>query len=170
MKEFDFVKLTLWIALALTAALGGTYVWLGMKLKQLDLDVKSVEGEAKNVGRITHDLKTLDEMKRNDKLKDDSVVGIHSYFAEQARSTRGIARRPPRGIGTLDGRTATPYPARASAISVWGAPLSSSTSGRMFATWQAASNQSREPKSRRRSSSDSSDSSAISMTARRARG
>ena len=103
------------------------------------------------------------------KRRGSHAIAIHPPTGTP-RSTRGITRRPPRGIGTLDGRTATPYPARASAISVWGAPLSSSTSGRMFATWQAESNQSREPKSRRRSSSDSSDSSAISMTARRARG
>lgn len=85
MKEFDFVKLTLWIALALTAALGGTYVWLGMKLADLDRDIKIVESDSKSVGRLTHDLKTLEDMKRNDKLKDQSSEGIHAYFAEQAR-------------------------------------------------------------------------------------
>jgi hypothetical protein len=86
MKEFDFVKLTLGIAVALTVALAGTYVWLGMKLHDLDRDILMVENTCKDVGRLTHDLKTLEEMKRNDKLKDATDVGIHSYFAEQART------------------------------------------------------------------------------------
>lgn len=86
MKEFDFVKLTLWTAVALTAALGGTYVWLGMKLTALDADIKLVTSASTEVGRLTHDLKTLEDMKRNDKLKDESAEGIHAYFAEQARN------------------------------------------------------------------------------------
>jgi hypothetical protein len=85
MKEFDFVKLTLWTAVALTAALAGTYVWLGMKLTALDLDIKVVDAASKEIGRLTHDLKTLDQMKREDKLKDESSEGIHAFFAEQAR-------------------------------------------------------------------------------------
>jgi hypothetical protein len=88
MKEFDFVKLTLGIAIALTVGLGGVYVWLGMKLRDLDRDIQMVELTAKDVGRITHDLKTLEDMKRTDKLKDATDVGINSYFAEQARQAR----------------------------------------------------------------------------------
>jgi hypothetical protein len=88
MKEFDFVKLTLGIAVALTVGLAGTYVWLGMKLRDLDSDIKQVELVAKDVGRMTHDLKTLNDMKQNDKMKDDSVDGIHAYFAEQARQAK----------------------------------------------------------------------------------
>jgi len=85
MKEFDFVKLTLGIALALTVGLAGTYVWLGMKLNELDGDIKVVEVDSKEIGKLTHDLKTLGDMKLNDKLKDESDGGIHSYFADQAR-------------------------------------------------------------------------------------
>ena len=57
---------------------------------------------------------------------------------------------------------AMPYAAWASATSVEGAPLSRSTRGRMCATWQAASNHSREAKSRRVRSSGASTSSPIS--------
>lgn len=85
MKEFDFVKLTLWIAVVLTVGLGGTYVWLGMRVAALDGDIALVERNSKDVGELTRDLKTLEEMKRNDKLKDESSDGIHAYFAEQAR-------------------------------------------------------------------------------------
>src|SRR5689334_13851966 len=85
MKEFDFVKLTLWIAVVLSVGLGGTYAWLGVKLGALDGDIKMVEAASKDVGELTRDLKTLEEMKRNDKLKDESAEGIHAYFAEQAR-------------------------------------------------------------------------------------
>jgi hypothetical protein len=113
MKEFDFVKLTLGIALALTVGLAGTYVWLGMKLRDLDLDIKVVESSAKDVGKLTHDLKTLGDMKLNDKLKDDSDGGIHSYFADQARFAKidpneDYALRPREAETSKDG-TYTDY-------------------------------------------------------------
>jgi len=86
MKEFDFVKLTLWIALALTATLGGGYVWLGTKVRQLQQDIVEVEAIARRVGSVAKDIKALDEQKRNDKTPDSTQqFGIHSYFAEIAR-------------------------------------------------------------------------------------
>jgi hypothetical protein len=84
-KEFDFVKLTLWIALVLTAALGGGYVWLGMKLDDLGTDIKAAESVCRRVGQIAHDITTLEEEKRTDKTPDYTDIGINSYFADCAR-------------------------------------------------------------------------------------
>ena len=85
MKEFDFVKLTLWIALVLTAALGGGYVWLGMKLEELDNQIKGATAACRRVGQIAHDISTLEEEKRTDKTPDYTDIGINSYFATCAR-------------------------------------------------------------------------------------
>jgi hypothetical protein len=86
MKEFDFVKLTLWIAVVLTAALGGGYVWLGTKVAQLQLEIREVESIARRVGSVSKDISALEEQKRNDKTPDASVqAGIYSYFANIAR-------------------------------------------------------------------------------------
>ncbi len=85
MKEFDFVKLTLWIALVLTAALGGGYFWLGMKLDDLDKDINAAKTACRRVGQIVHDISTLEDEKRNDKTPDYTDIGINSYFAACAR-------------------------------------------------------------------------------------
>jgi len=84
-KEFDFVKLTLWIALVLTAALGGGYVWLGMKLDELGKQIDDAKTACRRVGQIAHDIATLEEEKRNDKTPDYTDIGINSYFATCAR-------------------------------------------------------------------------------------
>jgi len=84
-KEFDFVKLTLWIALVLTAALGGGYVWLGMKLDLLTTQIRNAETTCRRVGQISHDIQMLNDEKQNDKTPDYSETGINSYFATCAR-------------------------------------------------------------------------------------
>ena len=85
MKEFDFVKLTLWIALVLTAALGAGYVWLGFKLDELDKQIVATKNLCSRVGQISKDYRTLDEERKNDKTPDPGEAGINSYFAECAR-------------------------------------------------------------------------------------
>jgi hypothetical protein len=90
-KEFDFVKLTLWIALVLTAALGGGYVWLGMKLDLLSTQITKTEAVCRRVGQISHDIRTLSEEKQNDKTPDYTDIGINSYFADCARG-KDVAR------------------------------------------------------------------------------
>lgn len=88
MKEFDFVKLTLWVAMALTAGLGGGYVWLGTKLDRLQADILNVERIAKDIGARSRDIATLREERNKDKTRDKTQEGIHSYFAEQARQCK----------------------------------------------------------------------------------
>jgi len=55
------------------------------------------------------------------------------------RWTKGTARTRSRGTTIDEEITAMPYPSRANAMIVWGAPLSNSTRGRMCATLHAAS-------------------------------
>jgi hypothetical protein len=90
-KEFDFVKLTLWIALVLTAALGGGYVWLGVKLDDLSTQIRNAETTCRRIGQISHDIRTLNEEKQNDKTPDYTDIGINSYFADCARG-KDVAR------------------------------------------------------------------------------
>ncbi|HET6163327.1 MAG TPA: hypothetical protein VFG37_06635 [Planctomycetota bacterium] len=85
MKEFDFVKLTLWIALVLTAALGGGYFWLGMKLDELSTQIRNAETTCRRVGQISHDIRMLNDEKQNDKTPEFNETGINSYFATCAR-------------------------------------------------------------------------------------
>ena len=84
MKEFDFVKLTLWLAGVLTLGLAVGWYWIGMKTEQTEKDIKDVERICKSVGLIAKDIKTLEKEKRNDKTPEQSdTSGIHTFFQKQ---------------------------------------------------------------------------------------
>ena len=90
MKEFDFVKLTLWLAGVLTLGLAAGYFYLGHKAQKAERDIKSIELICKDVGLLAKDIKTLEDEKRSDKLIDvTDTSGITSYFYQHARK-RGI--------------------------------------------------------------------------------
>ena len=86
MKDFDFVKLTLWIAGALTIGLAALYFWLGLRIDKVNGDIKRIEGVCKTVGLLAKDIKTLVNEKKNDKTPDTSA-GIHSFFMTQAQNS-----------------------------------------------------------------------------------
>ena len=81
MKEFDFVKLTLWISLASSAALGGGYVWLGDEIVERGEQIESAETTCHRVGQIAHDLAMLEQEKRAESTPDYPDVGVNSFFA-----------------------------------------------------------------------------------------
>ena len=84
MKEFDFVKLTLWLAAVLTLGLAVVYFVFGNLITKMDRDIKLIETACTEVGLITKDIKTLEDEKRNDKTPDSSDSAIHTFFLKQA--------------------------------------------------------------------------------------
>jgi hypothetical protein len=100
-KEFDFVKLTLWLAGVLTLGLGVGYFLVGNWTAQTERDIKSIERVCKDVGLIAKDIKTLEDEKRNDKTPEQSDTGgIHTFFQAQGR----LARIQPNTDYTLKAR------------------------------------------------------------------
>lgn len=86
MKEFDFVKLTLWLAAVLTIGLAALYFWLGVRIERTNDEIKNIERTCKTIGLLAKDIKTLETEKKNDKTPDTSA-GIHSFFMSQALSS-----------------------------------------------------------------------------------
>lgn len=86
MKEFDFVKLTLWLAGVLTLGLAVGWFVIGGWTEQTEKDIREVEKICKSVGQTARDIKTLEKEKRNDKTPEQSdESGIHTFFQEQGR-------------------------------------------------------------------------------------
>jgi len=85
MKEFDFVKLTLWLGGVLTLGLAIGYVVLGRKVQSTTRDIAAIERACKEVGRVAKDIKTLEEEKRSDRTPDQTdTSGIFTFFQTQA--------------------------------------------------------------------------------------
>ena len=84
MKEFDFVKLTLWLAAVLTLALGVGYFVVGGWITKMDRDIAQIKTICTQVGLVAKDIKTLEDEKRNDKTPDSSDAAIHTFFLKQA--------------------------------------------------------------------------------------
>lgn len=85
MKEFDFVKLTLWLASALVAGLCVLWFLLGGWTAGVEQHIRQVEGRCKEIGQLSKDINTLGEEKRNDKTPDnENSSEIYSYFANNA--------------------------------------------------------------------------------------
>lgn len=80
MKEFDFVKLTLWLAGVLTLAAGAGYLALGVAIERTERDIRAIEADCKEVGLLSKDIKTLEDEKDRDKTPDTTETGINTYF------------------------------------------------------------------------------------------
>jgi hypothetical protein len=85
-KEFDFVKLTLWLAAVLSLGLGVGYFVLGRKIDQTTSEIAQIERICKTVGLLAKDIKTLEEEKKSDKTPDQTnTAGINTFFFTQAQ-------------------------------------------------------------------------------------
>ena len=88
MREFAFFERAPWIAFPLAAALGGGWYRAGATLDELDARLRDAEVSCAQVGRIAHDLRTLEDEKRRDECR-RADPGVLTWFADGAR-TSGI--------------------------------------------------------------------------------